>query len=144
MARNSYTIPRTLAGQFSFQQTLNELLAKNATSWDIPEDAVTLLSTQSSDYETKYQDADNSQTRSPALTRDRNASWTILLGTIDSIYNSYLLYNSAISPKDLEALHIYEIHSGGRSPYDAQSNPPSVVLSTEGISCLYVNYSTSG
>ena len=88
MARNSYTIPRTLAGQFSFQQTLNELLAKNATSWDIPEDAVTLLSTQSSDYETKYQDADNSQTRSPALTRDRNASWTILLGTIDSIYNS--------------------------------------------------------
>lgn len=143
MLKYSFTVPKTLAEQFSFQQTVTEMLAQKATAWGVPEDQVTLLTAQSTDYETKYEESANSQTQSPALTAARRDAWNTLETTIYSVYNRYLLYNDAISAKDRDALHIYEVNVGGKSAYDAPASSPLVNFSTEDVSVLHVNYANS-
>jgi len=143
MLKRSFTVPRTLAEQYGFQQTVTQMLAQKATAWGVPEDQVTLLATQSADYESKYDEANNSQTQSPALTAARRDSWNTLETMIYSVYNRYLLYNDAISAKDRDTLHIYDVNMGGKTAYDAPTSSPQVNFSTEDVSVLHVNYTES-
>lgn len=143
MIKRSFTVPKTLAEKFGFQHTLMQSLAEKATAWSIPEAIVTQATIESEDYELKYEECNNSQTQSPAMTAARNDAWNVLESTIYSIYNRYLLYNDAISAKDRDTLHIYDVNVGGRTAYDAPVTSPVINLSTEDISVLHVNYATS-
>ncbi|WP_163710729.1 hypothetical protein [Mangrovibacterium lignilyticum] len=143
MIKYSFAIPRMLAEQFSFQRTLVQLLAEKALAWSVPEVVVATVTGQSNTYENRYEVSGNSQTQSPALTVARNDAWATLETTIYSIYNRYLLYNDAISAEDRDTLHISEVHIGGRTGYDAPTVSPAVNLSSEDVSTLHVNYTTS-
>ena len=143
MAKESYTIPRLLAEKFSFQHSLTELVIAKATAWGIPEEVAQKVQAQSTTYETKYELVSNRQVQSPSLTADRNASWNDLKGTIVNLYQDYLLDNDAISAADKETLYIHEVNSGYYSRYEAPKTSPAITLSTEDVSVLHVNYTTS-
>ncbi|WP_163714534.1 hypothetical protein [Mangrovibacterium lignilyticum] len=141
--KKSYSIPTILAEQYSFQRTVTELLAQKATEWGVAPEQATLIQGLSTTYESKYEAASNSQTQSPALTSSRRAAWKPLIAAISDLYNNNLLYNGAITAEDQDALHIHEIILGARTPYDAPVSSPSISMSTEDVSTLHVNYTTT-
>ncbi|MDD2798499.1 MAG: hypothetical protein PHV20_07905 [Bacteroidales bacterium] len=143
MAKETYSIPVSVAERYEFQRNEFSLCVAHATAWQIPAEKLALIEPLRTSYEEKYALAANRSIRSPATTAARDAAWNALSPYVSDLYDRHLLYNENISAADKEALHIRMTSGGGGSPSPAPTSTPIVNLSSEEISVLHVNYTDS-
>jgi len=143
MAKESYSIPISPSECYDVSNTVLRMLIKFGAQWKVPAPVITDFQTLMDGYNSTYQVASNRSTQSPGATAARKAAWSNTKPLLVEIYNSYLVNNPDISVSDKEAMGIFVINQGGKTPYPAPTTIPNITLSSEQISLLYVLFNDS-
>lgn len=100
MSKETYNIATNPKPSYDFQKDVISLCILRAITWGIADEKINNITTLSTDYELKYNVANNRSTQSPARFMDSGER-------LIDLFNHHLLNNDAIVPEDKKALHIH-------------------------------------
>jgi len=141
VSKETYNIATNPKPSYDFQKDVISLCILRAITWGIADEKINNITTLSTDYELKYNVANNRSTQSPAATAVRHASW---IQVKDWLICSIIICSTTMPLFPRTRRHYtFTSQEVGRCNFFCAYHHTVISLTAEEISVLHVVYADS-